>query len=176
MECVYLQNPQAGLYLVEVAAASITQDAKVETPQVDADFALVMHPMGGGYRTSGGVTLDAQSNAPGDLTFAASGVPAAGWTEGFTVLSFDVDRAPGFGGFVGVEADSVTIALWGSAAAPGNAFHFPNTAGSYPFTNFTFPLPGLISLFAGLQVDAAVILFDGNDVAFVSNIDRVTLQ
>ncbi|MBL8755780.1 MAG: S8 family serine peptidase [Planctomycetes bacterium] len=176
LEAVYLQNPAAGIYLVEVAAASIVQDAKVETPQVDADFALVMHPMGGGYRRTGGVTLDLNSTGPGNLTFSASNVPASGWTEGYTALSFNTTRGLGFGKFFGIEDDGLTVLGWSTAAAAGNPFHFTNTGGVYPFANFVFPDPSIISFLAGIQVDGVMILFNGADVAAVSNVDRLTLQ
>jgi serine protease AprX len=176
IECVYLQNPTAGIYMVEVTAASITQDAKVETPQLDADFALVMHPVGGGYQTTGGLTLDLQSNTAGELVIAASNVPATGWTEGYTALSFTTSRGRGFGKFFGIEDDGITVALWASGAGAGNPFHFTNTGGVFPFANFVFPDPALISFFSGVQLDGVMVLFDGTDVAAVSNVDRVTLQ
>ncbi len=175
LEAVYLQNPSAGLYSVDVTAASVAQDAKVETPQVDLDFALAMHPVGGGYRTDG-LTLDLSSTGPGNLTFAASNVPATGWTEGFTALSFSTARGPGFGRFFGLEDDGITVALWGTPAGAGNPFHFANTAGAYPFASFVFPDPGIISFLAGVPVDGMLVLFDGSDVAAISNVDRVTLQ
>jgi hypothetical protein len=175
-ECVYLQNPTPGLYLVEVAAAVIAQDAKIETPQVDADFALVIHRVGGGYRTTGGLTLDLQSTGPGNLTFTASNVPATGWTDGYTLLSFNTVRGRGFGRFFGVEDDSLTLALYASAASAGNPFHFTNTGGVYPFANFVFPVPGIISFFAGIPVDGAILLWNGGSLVAVSNVDRLTLQ
>ena len=177
VEAVYLQNPQPGIYFIEVTAASIAQDAKVETPQLDADFALAFHPVGGGFQTSGAMEIDIQSNTPGDLTLVPTNVSTSGWSEGYTALSFSTGRAPGFGNFFGLEVDSLTIGLWSTGAAAGNPFHFTNTSGTFPFASYTFPLPGLVSAFAGLQVDATMILFDSNgDVFEVSNIDRVTLQ
>lgn len=176
LEAVYLQNPAAGCYLVEIHAASVAQDAKVETPQVDLDFALAMHPMGGGYQTSGGVTVDLSSTGPGNLTFSTGNIPPIGWTEGYTALSFTTTQGRGFGRCFGLEDDGITAVLWSMAAAPGNPFHFTNTPGAYPFTSFVFPDPAIISFLAGLQVDAAVVLFDGGEVAAVSNVDRITLQ
>jgi len=42
LECVYVQNPQAGNWNVEVFATSIVQDNHVETAAVDADYSLVV--------------------------------------------------------------------------------------------------------------------------------------
>ncbi len=42
IECVFVPNPQAGTWNVEVIATSIVQDSHVETPQVDADYGLVV--------------------------------------------------------------------------------------------------------------------------------------
>jgi len=42
VENVFLSAPEAGLWTVEVRAADVNQDAHVETPEVDVDFALVV--------------------------------------------------------------------------------------------------------------------------------------
>ncbi len=176
LECVYLQNPQAGLYLVEINAASVVQDAKIQTPQIDMDFALAMHPVGGGYQTNGGLTLDLSSTGPGNLTFAVSNLPAAAWTDGFTALSFNTTRGAGFGNLFGLEVDGLTSLVFTSPAGAGNVAHFTNTAGVYPFTSVVFPDPALISFLAGIELDGVVVLFNGGDVVAVSNVDRIELQ
>ena len=53
------------------------------------DFALVVHPMGGGYRVPTSMSVVLQSNAPGDLRIVPANVPATGWVEGFTFVSTD---------------------------------------------------------------------------------------
>lgn len=42
VENVWLENPEAGAWAIEVRADQIVQDAHVETPQIDADYALVV--------------------------------------------------------------------------------------------------------------------------------------
>ena len=42
IECVFVQNPMAGNWNVEVLATAIVQDSHVETPVVDADYGLVV--------------------------------------------------------------------------------------------------------------------------------------
>ncbi|MCP3904883.1 MAG: S8 family serine peptidase, partial [Planctomycetes bacterium] len=42
VENVFVQAPEAGQWTVEVLASEIVEDAHVETPQVDADYALVI--------------------------------------------------------------------------------------------------------------------------------------
>jgi hypothetical protein len=42
IECVFVQNPQAGGWNVEVIATLVAADNHVETPQVDADYGLVV--------------------------------------------------------------------------------------------------------------------------------------
>jgi hypothetical protein len=177
IECVYLANPQAGIYLVTVEATSIVQDAKVQTPQLDLDYALVVHPLGGGYQNDTGMTLDLISTGPGNLTISAANVPATGWTEGFTALSFTTAGGRGFGRFFGIEDDFFTVQLWGMPSLPGNAFHFPNAGpGTFPFADFVFPDPGIISWLAGFKVDAVMMLFGANGIVAQSNVDRLTLQ
>jgi hypothetical protein len=42
VENVFIQNPEVGNWTVEVIASEIVADARLETPEVDADFALVV--------------------------------------------------------------------------------------------------------------------------------------
>jgi serine protease AprX len=42
IECVFVQNPAAGVWRVDVKATRIAVDSHVETPAVDADYALVV--------------------------------------------------------------------------------------------------------------------------------------
>jgi hypothetical protein len=175
MECVYLQNPAAGIYLVTVTAASVVQDGKVETPQLDVDYALVMHPVGGGYHDNTVITLDLVSSAPGDLRSVVTGVPAAGWTDGMTLFAFNTSHAFGFGRFFGIEDDFLTVAIFNMPAVAGDVFHFTNTPGAYPFTTHTFP-PSLVMSLAGIQVDGMVMLFNAGQIVGASNVDRITLQ
>jgi hypothetical protein len=175
IECVYLPNPQPGLYLVRVAAASIVQDAKPATPALDADFALVMHPVSG-FHNDTGLQLDLQSTGPGDLSLVCNNVPA-GWTEGRTAFSIAPNRAVGFGRIFGLEDDGITGSLWGLPAAVDNPFHFLAGGGSYPYAAFTFD-PALIDMLAtfDLELDAVVVLWNGSDIVAVSNVDRIHLQ
>ncbi|MCH8806179.1 MAG: S8 family serine peptidase [Planctomycetes bacterium] len=50
VENVFIQNPEAGMWLVEVLADEINQDGHVETPALDADYALVVS---GGLEAAG---------------------------------------------------------------------------------------------------------------------------
>lgn len=176
VECVYLAAPSPGLYLVDVVATSILQDEHLETPQADIDFALVMHPMGGGFRTAGSFDLDVTANVPGSLSFSASGAPMIGWTEGFTLLSFSTARGRGLGAMFGVEPDSLSWLVLGQPAVAGDVFHFPNAPGAWPFAAYQFPDPGLVAALSGLTIDAVVVLLDGSEIAAVSDVARVTLQ
>jgi hypothetical protein len=177
IECVYLPNPQPGAYIVRVEAASVVQDGKVETPQLDMDFALVMHPVAG-HRDTTGIKLDLTSTGPGSLTMQISNLPPTGWTEGFTALSITTNRGLGFGNFFGLEIDSLTAALWGSPVLVGNPFHFPLGGGlAYPLIPYTFD-PEIVNLLAALDItlDAVVVLWNAGQIAFVSNVDRIDVQ
>lgn len=175
IENVYLPNPAPGTYRIRVEAASIVQDGKPETPALDMDFALVFHPAAGGFHAAGGLHIDLQSAAPGDLRMHCSSVPASGWNQGFTAWSLTTNRGPGFGRFFGLEDDAITGALWAFPAFPDNPFHFPNLAGTYPFVDYTVP-SWIPTAFAGWQLDAMLVLFSDTAVVAVSNVDRITLQ
>jgi hypothetical protein len=175
LEAVYLGNPTAGTYLVTVEAPSIVRDAKVETPQMDLDFALVFHPTGGGYRNDTGMQLDLVSTGAGNLSVNVANVPAAGWTDGYTFFSFSTTRPLAFGRFFGIEDDFITTGILGLPASAGDVLHFTNAgAAQFPFTAFTFP-PSLISALAGIQVDGVVTLFNAGQIVAQSNVDRVAL-
>ena len=45
VECVFIQNPESGAWTIEVSADEIVQDSHVETPELDADYALVASPV-----------------------------------------------------------------------------------------------------------------------------------
>ncbi|MBL8725424.1 MAG: S8 family serine peptidase [Planctomycetes bacterium] len=175
LEMVRLVNPPAGIYAVTVTAASIVQDGKVETPALDADFALVVFPTGGGFRNRDGLTVDFVSTGPGNLSVQCGNVPTTGWTNGFTFLAFDTFRPQAFGGFFGLEADGLTTGIWGLPATPGDVFHFTNAPGNYPFQNYTFA-PGLVTALAGLKLDAMVTLWNSGTIVAQSNVARVTIQ
>lgn len=177
IECVYLANPQPGTYTVRVEAAAIVQDGKVETPALDADFALVMHPVGG-YRNDSGPRLEMKASAPGDLTLVCANMPVGGWTEGHTVFSVTSTRPLGFGRFFGIEDDFASGALWVTPAFVDNPFHFlPGGTNHYPYVPFAFD-PAFINWLAlyQLQLDAVVLLWNGNDIVAVSNTARAQLQ
>ncbi|MBX3463526.1 MAG: S8 family serine peptidase [Planctomycetes bacterium] len=177
VETVCLANPVPGSYLVRVTAASVVQDGKVETPQLDVDYALVMHPVGG-FRNDAGPRLQMIANAPGVLQMVCSNLPASGWTEGHTVISIDTGRGLGFGRFFGLEDDAVSTAFFQLPAAVGNPFHFlPGGSGQYPYATYTFD-PGWVSWLASynLTVDAVLLLWNGPEILAVSNVDRARLR
>lgn len=45
VECVFIENPESGTWLVEISADELIQDSHVETPELDADYALVISPV-----------------------------------------------------------------------------------------------------------------------------------
>ena len=65
VEQVIVPSPQAGAWTVEVIASSVVQDGHVETPQVDADFALVVR--GVDPPSTGGTPDVGQANQSGAL-------------------------------------------------------------------------------------------------------------
>jgi len=45
VECVFIENPESGSWTVEVSADEVIEDSHVETPELDADYALVISPV-----------------------------------------------------------------------------------------------------------------------------------
>ncbi|MCR9243546.1 MAG: S8 family serine peptidase [bacterium] len=67
LECVIIQNPQAGIWHVDVIATLVVQDSHVETPAVDADYGLVV---------SGGTGQGGQAPVLASLTNYGAGCSA----------------------------------------------------------------------------------------------------
>lgn len=61
VECVFVNNPAAGVWTVEVTAPTVAQDAHLATAAVDADYALVVN---GGVRTYSGCARYIPDNDP----------------------------------------------------------------------------------------------------------------
>jgi hypothetical protein len=175
-ENVWLSNPTPGIYEITVSAPTIVQDGRVETPELDIDYALVVHPVGGGFHRQTAMNLDLVAATPGQLDVQLTGVPS-GWTEGYTFFSLATSGPKGFGNLFGVERDFLVDAILVEPAIPGGILHFTNNGvGSYPYATFSFP-PGLILQLSGLTIDAMVMLMTPSGVVVEqSNVDRVTLQ
>lgn len=45
VENVFIQNPEVGVWTIQVSADELIQDSHVETPELDADYALVASPV-----------------------------------------------------------------------------------------------------------------------------------
>ncbi len=68
VENVFIENPEPGFWMVRVSADDINMDGHLETPAIDADFALVAHPA----EFSQAVRISLPEGAP---TLVAPGVP-----------------------------------------------------------------------------------------------------
>ena len=58
VENVFVESPESGDWTVEVIASEVNQDGHVETPELDADFALVATPPIQECSSAGRITLD----------------------------------------------------------------------------------------------------------------------
>lgn len=177
VEQVWIPSPPPGIYKIYVSAPTIVQDGHLETSELDADFALVAQPLGGGFHGRERMQLDMLAEAPGDLRVKLANVPATGWTQGFTLLSFDTYSQLGFGSFFGLQADMLTAQICRLPAMPGDLFHFTNAGpASFPFQPFVFP-PSMVNALSGIAVDGMVTLL-GADwmIAEQSNCARVRLK
>jgi len=175
VENVFVNNPPSGLWTVTVIAAELNQDSHVETPGVDADFALVVSGIGGG-RDRSGTLLDVTSQAPGDITVTVNTLPA-GFVQGWVLFSLDTRLAAGFGTFFGIAPDALTFAAAAQPPLAGSPFHFPNhKAASFPNRPYSFPT-AVATVLKGVAVDATAVYVDGaSRVVGVSNVSRVTVK
>ncbi|HVZ93515.1 MAG TPA: S8 family serine peptidase [Phycisphaerales bacterium] len=108
VENVWVTSPAPGLWTVEVTAAQVNQDGRVETPELDVDFGLVVS----------GVVLPVQPPAcPGD----ADGDRAVGLSDiSVVILNWFTTGAPGTlgdldnDGLRGLADIAITIQHWGA--------------------------------------------------------------
>lgn len=175
VENVYVQNPLAGLWRVEVSAPLVVMDQHAETPAVDADFALVCSGIGAGRDTSGPV-LDV-SSSPMNLQISLTNLPA-NYLEGFVFFSYTTDRPRAMGNFLGIEADALSFMSLSVPATAGDPLHFTPTSNpaQYPNAPHVFPI-WVPTLLQGITLDAVALFIDSNgNFTAASNVDRVTVQ
>jgi hypothetical protein len=107
VENVFVQNPQAGEWTIEVQASEVNVDTHVETPQVDADYALVVHPVE--------PSLTAFCTAKTGLSCGTPAIASAGWPSASATSGFTVSAGPALGGRAG-------FLLYNTSTVPGVPF------------------------------------------------------
>ena len=107
VENVFIQTPEAGTWSIDVLADEVVQDGHVETPALDADYALVVTH-----------TDNLVSNAPPVLDPIGARAVAEGETLTFTVTASDPDE------------DALTL---GASPLPANAT-FDGATGVFSFS------------------------------------------
>ncbi len=85
-ECVFIQSPAAGQWTIEIQANDIQQDSHVETPEMDADYALVVEGVG----TIGVPNLNLTLSPIG----APIQIPASGGSFSFDVTITNSEATP----------------------------------------------------------------------------------
>ncbi|MEO6597042.1 MAG: hypothetical protein ABIP94_20040, partial [Planctomycetota bacterium] len=176
VENVFVQNPAYGLWKVEVSAPIIVLDQHVETPAVDADFALVASGIGAGRDVSGPV-LDIASTGTRNLSISIANVPAT-YVDGYVLFSLTTTRPLAMGSFLGLEVDGLSFLSIGGSAVVGDPLHFAFTSNPGTYPNVPYVFPGFIaSFFTGFTLDAVAVFFDATgNVHAASNVDRVVVQ
>lgn len=136
VENVFVQNPIVGNWLVEVIATELNQDAHVETPSVDTDYALVVSGVGNG-------PPPVPPAAPTALVATSLGTASIGlaWTDNAAnETSFRIERSldgSSFGFLRNVGAN--VVGDTDSGLSPGTTYFYrvraENGAGASAWTN-----------------------------------------
>ena len=156
VENVFVLNPQAGTWTIEVIASELNQDNNVATPELDADFALVVSGVVPIIVPPTYFYLDMTTTGVGDLSLSMGNVPA-GTSQGYTLFSANTAGGLGTGPLVGIWPDPLTWISFGSPVAPGNPFHWTWPAvGVWPDAPINF---GAGSLPSGLVIDGVGLAF-----------------
>ena len=168
IECVILQNPQAGVWHVDVMATLVVQDSHVETPAVDADYGLVVR---------GGTGQGGQPSVPG--TFQEFGQGCAGSLQQVSycaqsnggggnlvpfggsdqVVGFDILTRSTTGGTVNVPARLYTTGAFGPGTTPiaSTVLTVGPTPGFYTAT-FAAPVSVTSTFYIGMDSSAGTVL------------------
>jgi len=147
-ECVFLQNPEAGVWTIEIQANEIIQDSHVETPEMDADYALVVSGIAGGTPPAMAVTLTYLSGSP---------VSAGGGAINFDILlqnqgtgPYIIDAwtnitLPTGGTYNVLERNNILLGA-GASLARNLTQNVPASApsGNYIYNAFVGDLPGTV--------------------------------
>ncbi len=105
-ECVFIQNPAAGQWTIEVQGNEIIQDSHVETPGViDADYALVVK--GIGTTTLPNISIDIAPVSP------PIQIPASGGSFNYTIAIHNGETVP------------YTFDVWMMQQEPGGGWRGP---------------------------------------------------
>lgn len=124
VENVFIQNPAVGTWTIQVLADEVVQDGHVETPAIDADYALIV---------SGGETgpVDPPPDPPTGLT-ATAGLRLVDldWNDNTEpdLASYNVKRSTSSGGPY-TQIDSVTISNYtDTTVTAGTTYYYVVTA------------------------------------------------
>jgi hypothetical protein len=175
VENVFVRTPAVGVWQLEVSAPLVALDQHVETPAVDADFALAASGIGGGRDRSGAV-LDLASSGPGNFTVSITNNPAA-YVDGYVMYSLATALPLAMGNFLGLELDALALASLSQPAMVGSPFHFSFTnAAVFPNATYTFPA-GIALALSGRTLDAVAFYVNASgQIHAATNVDRVTVQ
>lgn len=135
VENVFIQSPQAGTWTIQVLGDEIVQDGHVETPALDADYALVVS---GG--TTGTVTPpDAPTNL-GATTINCNQIDLA-WTDNSdNETSFKIERSIDNVDFFEIDSVNANITTYNDTTAAENTTYWyrvraSNSAGDSDYSN-----------------------------------------
>ncbi|MAB88702.1 MAG: hypothetical protein CMJ90_04495 [Planctomycetes bacterium] len=156
LENVFVQNPTPGVWTVEIIAANINTDNHIETPQVDADYALCV--LGVDPAPLGVFTLNMSTTGIGDGSLELINIPS-GTVQGYCLFSDDASGPLGGGNVFGLYATPLTLYSLQVPASPGSAFHWTwPVSGAFPDTSLNYPAGSLpTSLF---PLDGMAIAID----------------
>jgi hypothetical protein len=172
LENVFVKTPRPGIWRVDVRAAKVSIDNHRETPATDVDYALVVSGLGG-MRDKTGLKLAMTTRGNGDLTIGLSNL-SAGYTEGWTILSFNTSGVLGHGSVCGIEFDALSAATIAWPVSLGNPIHFKATANPNLFPNKPYSFSaGTFSILKGFSLDGVSVLVDGAGILACSNVARV---
>jgi hypothetical protein len=135
VENVFVQNPEPGTWLVQVIAAEVNQDAHVETPALDADYALVVS----------GVSMTPPSPPADPSGLVATAITSSridlAWTDNSTnETGFKIERSLDGVNFNQVATVGANVTTWPDTGLPPSTTHHyrvraTNGAGDSGYSN-----------------------------------------
>ena len=149
VENVFVQNPAAGTWTVEVIAAEINQDSHKETPAVDCDYALVVS---GVDRAPPPPPLPPA--APTGLSATAAGTNRVdlAWTDNSSnEASFEIERSLDGSNFVAAGSVGAGVTTFADTGRSPNTTYWyrvyaNNAGGASGYSNIAFAKTASVSV------------------------------
>jgi len=178
VENVFIQNPAPGTWTIQVLANEVVQDSHVETPQIDADYALIV---------SGGVSGTPPTPPADPTNLTATAIDCnridLGWTDNSDdETSFKIERSTNGVNFSQIDTVGADVTTYSDTTAAESTTYWyrvraSNSGGDSGYTNIasaTTPACPVNTPAAPTNLTANAVSCDQIDLGWTDNSNNET--